>query len=140
MINFRQISKARSNDGIVATGGTQKNLKTQIGIFKKRPGSRVFDENIQTDSIIELGEELLLRAIISETDGKLLYNKLIKVQLMALTGWKNSQIGPVLITGLNSKKSALLVTQHGCVNPIMRSICPKQPVKVNPLVTELYFR
>ncbi|XP_066260436.1 uncharacterized protein [Euwallacea similis] len=120
---IQPVFKARSNDGVIATGGTKKDLKTQIGIFKKRPGSAVFDQNVQADSLIELGEELLLRTIINEGDG-----------------WKNSLIGPVQITGLNSKKSAVLVNQQGCVNPEMKSICPRQPVRVNPLVTELNFR
>ncbi|XP_066156030.1 uncharacterized protein [Euwallacea fornicatus] len=120
---IQPVSKARSNDGVIATGGTKKNLKTRIGIFKKRPGSGVFDQNVQSDSVIELGEELLLRTVVDEGDG-----------------WKNSLIGPVQITGLNSKKSATLVNQQGCVNPEMKSICPRQVVRINPLVTELNFR
>ncbi|ENN77282.1 hypothetical protein YQE_06108, partial [Dendroctonus ponderosae] len=62
------------------------------------------------------------------------------MNIQKASGWKNSLIGPVLITGLNSKKTALLVNQQGCVNPEMRSICPRHPQKINPLITELQFR
>lgn len=69
-MNFlRQTSRGRSSTGFVATGGTQKDLKTRIGIFRKRSGSNVFDQNVQSDSVIQLGEELALRALINEEDG-----------------------------------------------------------------------
>ncbi|KAL1491490.1 hypothetical protein ABEB36_012081 [Hypothenemus hampei] len=120
--NILEANKGRAaQNGIVATGGTQKELKFRLGIFKKRFGSSNFDQNVQSDSIIELGEELLLRAVVDAD------------------GWKNSHIGPVILTGVNSKKSALLVNQEGCVNPTMKSIC-KPPEKVGPLNTELHFR
>ncbi|XP_050309978.1 uncharacterized protein LOC126745965 [Anthonomus grandis grandis] len=174
---IQQVAKGRSSNSFLATGGTRKDLRTRIGIFRKRPGTNVFDQSVQADNIIHLGEELMLRAVISEGDGKIYFDMPIgflaaskikfatickkratqhctqkykaifysvggyyKIQLLTLLGWKSSHIGPVLITGINSKKSALLLTQNGCVNPSMRTICPKQPHRATPLSTELIFR
>ncbi|XP_030746746.1 uncharacterized protein LOC115875430 [Sitophilus oryzae] len=113
----------RSNQNIIASGGSQNDLKTLISIFKRPPGSNTFDQTVQPNSVIDLGEELLLRAVVNDEDG-----------------WKSSQLGSLVATGLQSKKSVILLDENGCVNSMMRSICPKKPQKVSPLTTELYFR
>ncbi|XP_076270662.1 uncharacterized protein LOC143202763 [Rhynchophorus ferrugineus] len=115
--------RARSNPDVVASGGSQNDLKTRITIYRKRPGTNVFDQPVQSNAIIHLGEDLLLKASVNDGDG-----------------WKYSDIGPVVITGLQSQKSALLVNENGCRNSLMKSVCPNQPHRISPLTTDLQFR
>lgn len=59
---------------MIATGGSQKDLKTRIGIFRKQPGGQAYDQKVQSDSVLELGENLLLRTVVNEGDGKSKYS------------------------------------------------------------------
>nr|CAH7736312.1 unnamed protein product [Callosobruchus chinensis] len=91
--------------------------------MRKSPGSNNFDQLLQTGSVVQLGEEMLLRTKIQEGDG-----------------WKYSRMGPVVIRNEKSKKHVTLVEENGCRSAGLRSICPFHPKQLNPLDNILYFR
>jgi hypothetical protein len=49
-------------------------------------------------------------------------------------------MGSVVIRSASSHRSAVLVDEHGCRNPTLRSICPHQPQQVAPLTVHFPFR
>ncbi|CAH2007139.1 unnamed protein product [Acanthoscelides obtectus] len=63
------ITKGRSTkSSIVASGGGQYNFDSQIFLLRKSPGSNNFDQLLQTGSVVQLGEEMLLRTKIQDGD------------------------------------------------------------------------
>ncbi|KAJ8983776.1 hypothetical protein NQ317_000336, partial [Molorchus minor] len=117
-------NKGRSaNNGVVASGGGQRNFDSKMILLRKSPGSHSFDQPLLPGSVVQLGEELVLRAVVQDGDG-----------------WKASRMGPVIVRSANSKKSVTLIEENGCRSPGMKSICPFQPRQISPLDTILHFR
>lgn len=67
---FSTISRARSNSGMVATGGGQSKFESRMVLLRKSPDSNSFDQPIQSGSVVPLGEEIVLRATVQDGDGK----------------------------------------------------------------------
>lgn len=74
IISFRSSNKGRStNNAAVASGGGQRNFESRILLLRKSGKSNNFDQPLQPGSVVPLGEELVLRAMVQDGDG----NKLI---------------------------------------------------------------
>nr|XP_023013806.1 uncharacterized protein LOC111503676 [Leptinotarsa decemlineata] len=112
-----------SNNAIVASGGGKQKFHSQMVLLRKSPGSNNFDQILQSGSVVFLGEDIILRAIVQDGDG-----------------WKFSRMGPVTLRSSNSQKSLTLVEENGCRSPGMKLICPFQPRQLSPLDTMLHFR
>nr|CAH7713841.1 unnamed protein product [Callosobruchus chinensis] len=64
------VNKGRSTKNtIIASGGGNYNFDSHIFLMRKSPGSNNFDQLLQTGSVVQLGEEMLLRTKIQEGDG-----------------------------------------------------------------------
>ncbi|KAJ8921026.1 hypothetical protein NQ315_015822 [Exocentrus adspersus] len=107
---------------VVASGGGQKNFDSRLVLLRKSKSGN-FDQQLQPGSVVLLGEELVLRAVVQDGDG-----------------WKSSRIGPVVVRSPTTHRSVTLVEETGCRSPGMRSICPHQPRQLSPLDTLLHFR
>nr|CAI5868299.1 unnamed protein product [Callosobruchus analis] len=118
-----RLGPTSTKNTIVASGGGNYNFDSHIFLMRKSPGSNNFDQLLQTGSVVQLGEEMLLRTKIQEGDG-----------------WKYSRMGPVIIRNEKSKKHVTLVEENGCRSPGIRSVCPFHPKQLNPLDNILYFR
>lgn len=67
-------SQGRSNDvsasgGVVAQGGGNQQFRSQVGLFRKTDENG-FSQALTTGSVVQLGEELMLRAQVRAGDGK----------------------------------------------------------------------
>lgn len=67
-------SQGRSNDvgangGVVAQGGGNQLFRSQVGLFRKSDENG-FSQALTTGSVVQLGEELMLRAQVRTGDGK----------------------------------------------------------------------
>lgn len=55
----------------VVTGGSQNTLEIDVGLFRKTFHSeKVFDTRIQSGDTVILGEEVLLRVLVRDGNGK----------------------------------------------------------------------
>lgn len=70
-MEFLAFSQARSA-GAFAQGGTQQPYRTQISLYRQTQGSLT---PLAPGAVVQLGEELVLRAHVKAGDGK---NKLIR--------------------------------------------------------------
>lgn len=67
-------NQGRSNDGspgkgVVAQGGGNQQFRSQVGLFRKTDENG-FSQPLTTGSVVQLGEELMLRAQVRAGDGK----------------------------------------------------------------------
>lgn len=59
----------------MASGGFQRSFETQVGLFRRTPGTTEFTQIVAPGTAISLGEVLLLRAAVREGDGRLYLQK-----------------------------------------------------------------
>ncbi|KAJ8960896.1 hypothetical protein NQ318_020195, partial [Aromia moschata] len=118
------INKGRSaGNGVIASGGGQRNFDSRIVLLRKSGAGSNFDQPLLPGSAVQLGEELVLRAVVQDSDG-----------------WRFSRVGPVIVRSSSTQKSVTLIEENGCRSSGMRSICPFQPRQLSPLDTVLHFR
>lgn len=86
-----------------------------------------FTKVLEPRGIVQLGEDLMLRAHVKSGDGWN-YSRIADVTLQRL-----GQFGQVI-------NSAALITSHGCVHPSMVSICPLPPTFEPPLGHSFRFK
>lgn len=124
LYNILLFSQSR-NSGTLARGGNQQPFHTQISLY--RNVQKDFSKSLEPGGIVQLGEELMLRAHVKSGDG-----------------WNHSRIADVSLQRLGPYgqvlNSAALITSNGCVHPAMLSICPLPPVFEPPLGHSLRFR
>ncbi|XP_055372791.1 uncharacterized protein LOC129606475 [Condylostylus longicornis] len=111
--------------GAFAQGGIQQPFRTRIDILRK--SSSGFTKRLEPHGSVNLGEELLLRTHVNIGDGWN-YTKLTDVNLQRF-----SPSGEIL-------NSVNIITQQGCINPVMRLVCPTQPSFDPPLGYRLSFK
>lgn len=103
---------------MLAQGGGQQPFRTQLGLY--RQSSSGFTKSLDAGDVIQLGEELMLRA-----------------QVSGGGGWNHSRLTDVALqrVGQNGEilNSASLVHSNGCINPAMRSVCSVPPTFEPPL-------
>ncbi|XP_004517821.1 uncharacterized protein LOC101451116 [Ceratitis capitata] len=111
--------------GTYAHGGTQLPFRTHVELFRRTP--KGFTRQLDTDSAVLLGEELLLRAHVIAGDGWS-YTKLTDVNVQRI-----SPTGELL-------NNVALITSRGCINPSMQSVCSQPPSYDPPLGHRLSFK
>uniref|UniRef100_A0A1B0FAP6 ZP domain-containing protein n=1 Tax=Glossina morsitans morsitans TaxID=37546 RepID=A0A1B0FAP6_GLOMM len=94
--------------GTYARGGKQNNLRTRLELLRKT--SEGYTQHVNSERIVQLGEELLLRAHVLPGDG---WNY---AKLTDITFQRISPDGDLL-------QEAVLITSEGCLNPFMLSVC-----------------
>lgn len=113
------------NIGTIARGGNQQPFHTQINLYRNSLNG--FTKLLEPNGIVQLGEELMVRAQVKSGDG-----------------WNYSRIADVTLQRLGSfgqiLNSAVLITSNGCVHPSMASICPLPPIFEPPLGHSLRFK
>lgn len=67
---FARFSQGRSA-GTFAQGGSQQPFRTQLGLFRNLDGA--FTKSLESGSVVQLGEELMLRAQVKSGDGEITY-------------------------------------------------------------------
>ncbi|KAG5893031.1 hypothetical protein JTB14_026583 [Gonioctena quinquepunctata] len=112
-----------SSNAIIASGGGKQKFNSHMVLLRKSPGSNNFDQPLQSGNTVLLGEEIVLRATVSDGDG-----------------WKFSRMGPVIIKSSNSQRALTLVEENGCRSAGIRTICPFQPRQLTSLDNMLHFR
>ncbi|XP_966726.2 uncharacterized protein LOC655123 [Tribolium castaneum] len=122
-LNGQPSEQGRSNSKSisVASGGNQRKFDSVVTLWRKNNG--VFDQPVHQGSAVRLGDELMLRTAVREGDG-----------------WKSCRLGTVIIRSASSQRSVVLVDEHGCRNPTIRSICPQHPQQTGPLSVQFPFR
>lgn len=66
ILTFRQGRSATN----IARGGYQPNFETEVELFRRSPdGTNKFSRLVNSGTVVQLGEELLLRAAVKDGDG-----------------------------------------------------------------------
>jgi uncharacterized protein YunC (DUF1805 family) len=119
--------QGRAYSGAFAQGGSQLPLRTYLGILRKDTNGHGFTRNLEPGGAVTLGEDLVLRS-----------------QVRAGDGWNYTKLSDVLMQRLSPSggilNSAILLRSNGCVNPLMRSICPAAATFEAPLGFRLGFK
>uniref|UniRef100_A0A336LLZ0 CSON013703 protein n=1 Tax=Culicoides sonorensis TaxID=179676 RepID=A0A336LLZ0_CULSO len=123
-------NQGRSNDGtgtgIVAQGGGNQQFRSQVGLFRKIDENG-FSQPLTPGSTVQLGEELMLRT-----------------QVKAGDGWNYTRISDVALQRFSPQGELLnsvnLISPNGCLNNLMRNICPHEPIFEPPLGYKLGFK
>ncbi|XP_017769672.1 PREDICTED: uncharacterized protein LOC108557596 [Nicrophorus vespilloides] len=123
-LQFRPINLQGRSLRTVAAGGSQRNLESQVALYRKAPHTNEYTQIVTPGSSVTLGEDLLLRASVRDGDG-----------------WKYSRMGTVIVHGRQSSPDSItLVDNSGCRAHNMRAVCPEQPKQVDSLVTTMPLR
>ncbi|KAL3282552.1 hypothetical protein HHI36_005732 [Cryptolaemus montrouzieri] len=125
-IRFRpQTNRQRSiaRNVAVASGGSQRKLDMRLNLLRKSQNSAEFNEIVQPDTPVSIGEELLLKASVKDE-----------------SGWHYVRMDSVVMKSATTQQSATLIDDNGCTVPSMRNVCPDQPRQINPLMVVLPFR
>lgn len=54
----------------MATGGIQKTFASQVSLLRRAPDGNEFNQVVTPGSAVNLGEDLLLKAVVRDGDGK----------------------------------------------------------------------
>lgn len=76
---FRQ-GRSNSKSISVASGGNQRKFESVVSLWRKNNG--LFDQPLQQGGAVRLGDELMLRTVVREGDGK---------QKLFIKGWKDEK-------------------------------------------------
>uniref|UniRef100_A0A1A9X5H8 ZP domain-containing protein n=1 Tax=Glossina brevipalpis TaxID=37001 RepID=A0A1A9X5H8_9MUSC len=110
--------------GIYARGGKQNNLRTHIELLRKL--SEDYTQHLNSERIVQLGEDLLLRAHVLPGDG-----------------WNYAKLTDIIFQRIspdgNVLQEVVLITSEGCLNPIMLSVC-QGIIFEGPLAYKLPFK
>ncbi|KAL9880015.1 uncharacterized protein ACN2A1_011672 isoform 1-T1 [Glossina fuscipes fuscipes] len=94
--------------GAYARGGKQNNLRTHLELLRRT--SEGYTQHVNSKGIVQLGEELLLRAHILPGDG-----------------WNYAKVTDIIFQRIapdgDVLQEAVLITSEGCLNPFMLSVC-----------------
>uniref|UniRef100_A0A1B0AFH3 ZP domain-containing protein n=1 Tax=Glossina pallidipes TaxID=7398 RepID=A0A1B0AFH3_GLOPL len=94
--------------GTYARGGKQNNLRTRLELLRKT--SEGYTQHVNSERIVQLGEELLLRAHVLPGDG-----------------WNYAKLTDIIFQRISPDgdllQEAVLITSEGCLNPFMLSVC-----------------
>lgn len=120
------VNQKRSN-GLHAQGGAQFPFRTDVAIYRKSGSdlnAKTYSK-LQSGGVVQLGEELILRAHINAGDG-----------------WNFTRLSDVILQRNFGKENhaVALIQTSGCVNPQMKSICPHQPIFEPPLGHRFSFK
>ena len=119
--------QGRALSGAFAQGGSQLPFRTYLGIMRKDQNGGGYTRNLEPGGTVTLGEELILRS-----------------QVKAGDGWNFTKLSDVLMQRISPSggivNSAILLKANGCVNPLMRFICPSAPTFESPLGHRLGFK
>jgi len=130
VINFQE-NVVEQRSPTIYIGGGQEFL-SEIGLFRRLPGTELFASRVKSGSTIELGENVQLRSIVRSGDG-----------------WNFAKITDVLVhrvhdgQALNDEKNtAELVSGSGCRNPAYEPLAPYNPWRDpgNGLINNFDFR
>lgn len=117
-------SHARSA-GAIAQGGGESKFRTQVGIFRRSGDS--FLRPLEANGVVQLGEDLMLRTQTKQGDG-----------------WNYTKITDISMQRLGASGEVLnavsLVSQNGCINPTMKSVCTIPPQYEPPLGQRFGFK
>ena len=73
VIFFVLFFRVEQRSPTIYLGGGQDFL-SEIGLFRKLPGTELFASRVKSGSSIELGENVQLRSIVRSGDGKIIYS------------------------------------------------------------------
>ncbi|KAK9888717.1 hypothetical protein WA026_000944 [Henosepilachna vigintioctopunctata] len=108
----------------VASGGRQRKLDMKLDLLRKSGRSGEFNEVVQAEMPVFLGEELLLRASVREGGDV----------------WQYMKMDTVMMRSATTQQFLTLVDENGCINPTISNICPNKPRHLSPMVIVLPFR
>ncbi|XP_063708836.1 uncharacterized protein LOC134837394 [Culicoides brevitarsis] len=124
--NQGRSSSDGNNGGVVAQGGGNQQFRSQVGLFRKSDENG-FSQALTSGSAVQLGEELMLRA-----------------QVRAGDGWNYTRISDIALQRFSPQGELLnsvnLVSPNGCLNHLMRNVCPHEPVFEPPLGYKFGFK
>lgn len=130
VINFQENAVEQRSPTIYLGGG--QDFLSEIGLFRKLPGTELFASRVKSGSSIELGENVQLRSIVRSGDG-----------------WNFAKITDVMVHRVHNgqalqdtKNTAELVFSNGCRNPSYRPLAPFNPWRdsSNGLIINFDFR
>ena len=76
-------SSVEQRSPTIYIGGGQEFL-SEIGLFRRLPGTELFASRVKSGSTIELGENVQLRSIVRSGDGKCFHGKCICFEKLLL--------------------------------------------------------
>lgn len=117
-------SQARSSAALAQGGGDSK-FRIQVGLFRRSGDS--FTRPLDANGVVQLGEDLMLRMQTRRGDGWN-YTKITDITMQRV-----GAAGEILNT-------ANLVSNNGCINPAMKSVCTVPPQYEPPLGQKFGFR
>ncbi|XP_040572825.1 uncharacterized protein [Lepeophtheirus salmonis] len=130
VVNFQENAVEQRSPAVFLGGGQE--FLSEIGLFRKLPGTDLFASRVKSGSTIELGENIQLRSIVRAGDG-----------------WTFAKITDVVVhrvhegVPLNEPKDiAPLVFPNGCRNPSYSALAPFNPWRdtENGLINNFDFR
>lgn len=89
-------------------GGDQEFL-SEVGLFRKLPGTEIFASRVKSGSTIELGENIQLRSIVRSGDGKFVLKVIFKkscfIHHWIFQGWNYAKITDLVVHRVHDGKA-----------------------------------